>query len=122
MEVLGSKFTTSISNAFDNFGEKLKSFFIPTFDPVKDLWAEFSSRFGFVEQCFTVVKGLFTDISDEAPVFAFNYKDSTYNIIDFSVFEPYRPLLFMIQYTIYTYRFSDWTIKNIPSILEGLGK
>lgn len=122
MEVLGEKFTGGISAGFNSFAEKLKEFFIPTFNPLTEFIDVISSRFGFLPQIVTILKGFFVDISDEAPIFAINFKGKLINIIDFSVFEPYRPLLFTIQYSIYTYYFLNWLIKFIPRLLGGIGE
>lgn len=122
MEVLGNKFETSIKNAFNSFGEKLKELFIPKTDVFSQIKNELSDRFGIVEQCYTVIKGLFTDITDEAPVFTIELsKGQRLPIIDFTILEPYRPMLFLIQYCIYAFMFANWFIHFIPSMLAGIG-
>lgn len=121
METLGNKFATSINNGFDTFVEKLKTLFIPKFDCISQIKSEFDSRFGFVNQLGTIIKGFFTDISDDAPIFSINYQGKDINIIDFTIFAPYRQTLEIITSVFLLWNLYWWLLKVIPSVIAGLG-
>lgn len=125
MEVLKDNLTSGLSDLgttiIEGFKDTLTTLFVPTFSPIDELKKLLDSKLPILEQLFQILKNAVGDTSEDAPTFSITYKGQKHNIVDFSVFTPYRPALFIIQNAIYWYLCIKWLIKFIPSMLSGIG-
>ena len=121
MAVLKDTVTSGLTELGNNILNGLKDLFIPTFSPLGRVHKLIYDKLPLLDQLFHIFRSVLGDTSELAPTFAISYKGNTYNIVDFSVFTPYRPVLFIIQNAIYWYLFIRWFIKFIPSLMSGIG-
>lgn len=121
MELLKDSITSGLTDLGNNILNGLKDMFIPTFSPLWKIRSLIHDKLPPLDQLLHIFGNVLGDTSEYAPTFSITYKGNTYNIVDFSVFTPYRPILFIIQNAIYWYLFVRWFIKFIPSIISGIG-
>lgn len=111
----------------DGFVTALKTLFIPSntfFDnkitPIMDM---FYSKLPFLEQMKNIFSSFISAIgssSSDVPEFTFTYKGATYNIFDFSIYQPYRSTVHAIILFISYFYFIRKTLRRLPSTIGGI--
>lgn len=115
---------TNVGKAIiDGFTDSLKILFVPSYNPASEVKDKLDSKFAFVSQLKSITSELFNDFDDDSdyPSFTITYKGTTYNIIDFSLYAPYRATVHSIIIAISWTYFVLWMVKYLPRLVKGGG-
>lgn len=112
-----------ITNFFDNIGNLLKDMFVPTYSPVDEIKAKINERFSFISQMVDLSADLFTDFGSTSvpPSFTITLYGQSYDIINFSIMQPYRATIHSIIIAIAWINFALWFFKFSPRLIKGGG-
>lgn len=116
-----SNIVSVIRSIPDMVGDVIKSLVIPSGSPLMELRELIDEKYPFIAQLSVWIQSLnYGDYSEGAPNFSIVYNGETYNLIDFSLFAQYRPLVLGISSALLVTSFIFWLIKFVPKLLKGV--
>lgn len=119
---------TGLNNLKEGIIQGLKVLFIPSDNAFTDIVDMVKTKFSFAYEFVDIAKTILVfsfDADVEPPTFKMEDKSGKWfntplSIIDWTIYEPYRPYVHSLILAICWYQFIERTIKRLPSIIGGI--